>query len=160
MLTGRPVRQPAGLPAAVQHGITSDAPASTETIHNSGLNPTVYKASIFDVVHDHGLSTALYMGKTRLTICDRSWNATNGALDTIAPDNGRDKIDVASIVEASGNTAATPGMLTSFVSTIQAGTLKNFTLFQIADTDYAGHSGGWRTTTGSTYRNAMKVADG
>jgi hypothetical protein len=75
-------------------------------------------------------------------------------------DHGRDKIDVGTITEASGNPAATPGMLSSFVSTIQAGTLKNFTLFQIADTDYAGHSGGWRTTTGSTYRNAMKVADG
>ena len=99
------------------------------------------------------------MGKNRLAICDRSWDATNGALDTTGADNGRDKIDIGTIVEAGGNAAATPGMLASFVAAIQAGTLKNFTLFQISDTDYAGHSAGWTTAAG-TYRNVMKVADG
>ena len=159
MITGRPVRQPAGLPATIPHGVISDAPAAADTVHNSGLNIGVYKAGIFDIVHDRGLGTALYMGKTRLTICDRSWDATNGALDTTGADNGRDKIDIGTIVEAGGNAAATPGMLASFVAAIQAGTLKNFTLFQISDTDYAGHSAGWTTAAG-TYRNVMKVADG
>ena len=159
MITGRPVRQPAGLPTTIPHGVTSDAPAAPETVHNSGSNIGVYKAGIFDVVHDRGLSTALYMGKNRLAICDRSWDATNGAPDTTGADNGRDKIDVGMIVEANGNPAATPGMLANFVAAIQAGTLKNFTLFQIADTDYAGHSGGWSTAAG-TYRNVMRVADG
>jgi hypothetical protein len=160
MLTGRPVRQPAGLPATLPHGVISDAPLANETIHNSGLNNGVYKESVFDVVHDRGLSTALYMGKTRLTICDRSWDATNGALDTIGADNGRDKIDLGMIVEASGSFTPTAGMITNFTAAIQAGTLKNFTIFQIADTDYAGHADGWRVAVGSTYRNTMKVADG
>ena len=160
MLIGRPVRQPAGLPATIQHGIISDAPLATETAHNSGLNPGVYKASIFDVVHDRGLSTALYMGKTRLTICDRSWDGTNGAPDIIGADNGRDKIDFAHIVEASGNPMATPGLLAELVTSVQAGALRNFTFFHVADTDYAGHSGGWTTTVNSLYRNAMKTADG
>lgn len=160
MITGRPVRQPAGLPATLPHGVISDAPLATETVHNSGLNIGVYKAGIFDMVHDRGFGTALYMGKTRLTICDRSWDATNGALDTTGVDNGRDKIDIGMIVEASGVPTATPGMLANFVAAIQAGTLKNFTLFQIADTDYAGHSGGWSTTVGGGYRNTMKTADG
>lgn len=159
MLTGRPVRQPAGLPATIPHGIISDAPATADTAHNSGLNPGVYKASIFDVVHDRGFGTALYMGKTRLQICERSWNATNGALDVIGPDNGRDKIDVANIMEAMG-TMATSTMLGSFLATIQNTTLKNFTLFHVADTDYAGHSGTWSTAAGSTYRNGMRLADG
>ena len=160
MLTGRPVRQPAGLPATIQHGITSDAPLTTETAHNSGLNPGVYKASIFDVVHDRGLSTALYMGKTRLTICDRSWDGTNGALDTVGANNGRDKIDFASIVEASGMPATTPGLLAHFVTSIQNGTLRNFTMFHVADTDYAGHANGWSTAVNSPYRNMMRTADG
>lgn len=159
MLTGRPVRQPAGSAATIPHGIISDAPATTDTAHNSGLNPGVYKASIFDVVHDRGFGTALYMGKTRLQICERSWNATNGALDVIGPDNGRNKIDVASVMEALG-TMVTATMLSSFVATIKNTTLKNFTLFQIADTDYAGHSGSWSMATGSTYRNGMRLADG
>lgn len=163
MITGRPVTTAGGVALSATHGVTNDAPLTTDTVHvyagASGVNSGPYKAGIYDVVHDRGLSTALYMGKTRLTICDRSWDATNGALDTIGIDNGRDKIDVGMIVEASGNAAATPGMLADFVSAIQAGTLKNFTLFQIADTDYAGHSGGWTTAAG-TYRNVMKVADG
>ena len=50
MLTGRTVRQPAGLPTGISHGITTDSPGSAETIHNSGLNAGLYKASIFDVV--------------------------------------------------------------------------------------------------------------
>ena len=160
MITGRPVRAPAGMPSNVCHGVTNDSPAAIDTVHNSGLNIGTYKAGIFDVVHDSGLSTALYMGKARLAICDRSWNSTNGAPDTTGVDNGQDKIDFAMIVEASGNTNATPGLVASFVAAIASGTLKNFTLFHIADADYAGHSGGWSTNSGSAYRNAMKSADG
>jgi hypothetical protein len=159
MLTGRPVRLPTGLTARVHHGIALDAPSSTETVHNSGLNSGLYKASIFDVVHDRGLSTALYMGKARLQICGRSWDAANGALDVTGMDDGRNKIDSATIMEASG-TSATSTMLATFVGSIATSTLKNFTIFHIADTDYAGHSGGWSTTVGSPYRNTMKTADG
>lgn len=159
-ITGRPVRPPADMSSNVCHGITTDSPAAGDTVHNSGLNIGTYKAGIFDVVHDNGLGTALYMGKNRLAICDRSWDSTNGAPDITGPDNGRDKIDVGMIVEASGNTDATPGMLTNFTAAIASGTLKNFTLFHIADTDYAGHSGGWSTNSGSLFRNVMKRADG
>ena len=48
---------------------------------------------MFDMVHDHGGSTALYSGTPKLDFLDRSWNATNGAVDTTGVDNGRDKID-------------------------------------------------------------------
>ncbi|MDB6153392.1 MAG: hypothetical protein JWL90_1845 [Chthoniobacteraceae bacterium] len=157
MLTGRPVRRPAGLPATVQHGITSDAPAPPETVHNSGLLPGTYKASIFDVVHDRGFGTALYMGKTRLQICERSWNSVNGAPDTVGVDNGRNKLDIRLISEAVGT--ATSDMVAGFVGTIKNSTLKNFTIFQIADTDYAGHSEGWTSANG-LYRTTMRVADG
>src|SRR6185369_14207155 len=52
MFTGRPVLQPAGA-TAVQHGITTDAPAATATIHNSGNISIPYKTSFFDVAHDY-----------------------------------------------------------------------------------------------------------
>jgi Type I phosphodiesterase / nucleotide pyrophosphatase len=160
MLTGRPAQTPAGLPATTPHGITSDAPGATDTVHNSGSNSGVYKASIFDVVHDRGFSTALYMGKNRLQICERSWNATNGAPDTIGADNGQDKIDAANIVEAMGSTTATPGILAEVVTAINSTTLRTFTFFHVADTDYAGHSSSWSNTIGGNYRNTMKTADG
>ncbi|HEX5177536.1 MAG TPA: alkaline phosphatase family protein [Chthoniobacteraceae bacterium] len=158
MLTGRPVRAPAGLPATTPHGVISDAPSASDTVHNSGVNAAVYKASIFDVVHDHALGTALYMGKLRLQICDRSWDATRGAIDTVSVDNGRDKIDFAMIMEASG-TMATAALVANFVAAIETTNLRNFTFFHIADTDYAGHGGTWSTAVGSPYRNTMKQAD-
>lgn len=153
MLTGRPVSQPTGMPNIIHHGYTSDNPGSTETIHAQG-NPAVpYKASIFDVAHDRGLSTAFYASKDRLAICDRSYDATNGALDTVGADNGRDKINFTQIAESN-----TPLLRTTLLSHI-TGSLERFTFFHIAETDYAGHSGGWSTTAGSPYRYAVKTAD-
>ena len=159
MLTGRPVATLGGAPLSATHGVTSDAPLATDTVHvysgTSGVNSGPYKASVFDVIHDRGLSTALYLGKDRLSICTRSWNATNGALDTTGADNGRNKVDTFQLIEA-----ATPTILSTFVTTIQNTTLKNFTFFHIAETDFAGHNGNWSTAVGSTYRNAVITADG
>jgi hypothetical protein len=153
MLTGRPVLQPTGMPNTTHHGYTSDVPAASDTVHAQG-NPAVpYKASIFDVAHDRGLSTAFYASKDRLTICDRSYNAVNGALDTIGVDNGRDKIDFTQILESGTST------LRSTLTNHIGGSLERFTFFHIAETDYAGHAGGWSTTVGSQYRNAIKTAD-
>jgi hypothetical protein len=153
MLTGRPVLQPAGMPNTVHHGYTSDVPGPSETVHLNG-NPAVpYKASIFDVVHDRGLTTAFYASKDRLTICDRSYNAVNGALDAVGADNGKDKIDFTQIVES-----GTPTLRSTLTNHI-AGSLERFTFFHIAETDYAGHSSGWSTAAGSGYRNAVKAAD-
>jgi hypothetical protein len=154
MLTSRPVLQPDGMPNTVHHGYASDFPGATETIHLNG-NPAVpYKASIFDVTHDRGLTTAFYASKDRLTICDRSYNATNGAPDVVGPDNGKDKINFTQIIER-----GSPTLRSTLVSHI-SGTLEKFTFFHIAETDYAGHSGGWSTTVGSEYRNAVRTADG
>jgi hypothetical protein len=59
MITGRPAIQVEDQPVDLHHGYLSNFPLENETIHTHG-NPAVpYKASIFDVVHDRGLSTAL-----------------------------------------------------------------------------------------------------
>jgi hypothetical protein len=152
------------LPLSATHGVTSDAPSAASTIHvylaSDGVNSGPYKASIYDMVHDRGLSTALYLGKTRLSIATRSWDATNGALDTTGVDNGRNKVDFFQNVEAQNNAAATPGMLSNLVTSIQNTTLRNFTFFHVADTDYAGHGSSWSTTVGGAYRNGMITMDG
>ena len=49
-------------------------------------------ASIFDVVHDHGGSTALYATKHKFQFYVRSWNV-HGAPDRVGSDDGRAKID-------------------------------------------------------------------
>ncbi len=94
MLTGRPMLRPDGASTTTHHGYTYDGDVGAgETLHTLGNPNLPYIASTFDVAHDNGFSTAMYAGKEKFELFDRSYNAANGALDTIGADNGRDKID-------------------------------------------------------------------
>src|SRR5205823_5965046 len=62
-----------------------------KTIHSSRHD---YVKSTFDVAHDHGLRTAMFPSKSKFVLYDQSYDANNGAPDTIGADNGRDKIDL------------------------------------------------------------------
>lgn len=114
------------------HGVTfnSDDGRTLEEVHGT------YVAGVFDVAHDHGLTTALYAGKSKFDFLARSWNATNGAPDTVGGDDGRGKIDVYindpntdSLVEAFiGNTIDTPC---------------RYSFIHLRDLDAAGHYSGW-----------------
>lgn len=150
MITGRPTEQPAGQPNTVHHGYTSNFPGASHTIHANGNPAVAYKASTFDVVHDHGLSTNLYTSKTRLSILDRSYNATNGALDTIGADNGRDKIDNAQLVD--GTSA---NIVTNFVASMTA-TPRNYTFLHLVEPDTTGHANGW---TNQAWYDSVKTID-
>ena len=169
MVTGRPVQNPGGQPATTSHGYTSDAPAATDTIHtypaSGGNNSGFYKASIFDVVHDRGFSTACYISKNRLQILPRSYDATNGAADVTGADNGKNKITT--LMQGEGqptdytpSTSATLALHIAAASAVNPGGLEKFSFLHIAETDYAGHSGNWNATVGSAYYNKMKTADG
>jgi len=52
-----------------------------------------YVRGIFDVVHNHGGSTAFYSAKSKFDFLNRSWDANHGEPDTVGTDDGRDKID-------------------------------------------------------------------
>jgi hypothetical protein len=150
MITGRPVNQPAGQPNTLHHGYSSNFPAGTHTIHANGNNAVPYKSSTFDVVHDNGMSTNLYASKTRLSILDRSYNATNGALDLIGADNGRDKIDNAQLVD---NTSA--NIVTSLVNSM-ATTPRNYTFLHLVEPDTVGHASGWEN---QAWYDSVKLID-
>ena len=158
IVTGRPVLQPGGQPTSAFTGFTNNFPTVTDTVHvyagASGTNSGPYKAGVFDIVHDAGLSTALYLGKTRLEIIRRSYDATNGALDITGADNGRNKISFAQVQDGSTGT-----LISTLVSHI-GGTLERFTFIHITDPDTAGHASGWSTAVGSAYRNAIITVDG
>ena len=138
MLTGRPVRQPAGQPNTVAHGYTDDSSTAGYTLHLTG-NPNVpYKASVFDVAHDHGLRTAFLAGKTSLRVCAESYNATNGAPDSLPPDDGRNKIDVLLVTNAYG----TP-IVDTFLPNLTNATPCQYAFLHLVDPDLAGHYQGW-----------------
>lgn len=127
-LTGRAVLGPDG------HGISfnDDSGGTIEDAHGS------YVAGIFDVVHDHGLITALYTGKDKFAFFDRSWDGVNGAPDITGEDNGRDKIDYYMYL---WNTSA---LVDSFLSLLDS-TEPGYTLLHLRDPDSDGHTYGWKS---------------
>ena len=150
MLTGRPVLQPAGQPNTVHHGYTNNgSPAAGDTLHNQGNPNLSYVASVFDVAHDHGLSTALYASKSKFVIFEQSYNAANGAPDTTGADDGTDKIDV--------YVRSAPATMHASFLTDMATNHFNYSFVHYRDPDSAGHADGWGSTG---WDNAVKDVDG
>lgn len=144
-LTGRGVRGPTG------HNYGDNRfPPLLRTLHS---NKGAYIASVFDVVHDHGLSTALYTGKEKFQIFRQSYNSVNGAPDRAGADNGRNKIDRYVYNED------TEQLVSSFIATMHT-TPFNYTLLHLRDPDSAGHQDYWDVTPGSAYMKAVAKVDG
>ncbi|HEY5961352.1 MAG TPA: alkaline phosphatase family protein [Polyangiaceae bacterium] len=139
MLTGRPVARDPDLPANVHHGWTINGIVdATYTLHNSGNPALAYVASVFDITHDRGMKTCMYAGKLKFAVYSNSYDATNGAPDTVGVDNGRNKIDRVVLLE--GNTE----QLISTAEADIAGGSCDFAFIHIADLDTPlGHGLGW-----------------
>jgi len=152
MLTGRPVLQPDGMPPTVYHGWTiNDVPALGATLHNTGNPHVKYIASVFDVVHDAGLSTALFVSKDKFILYDQSYNETTGA----ANPRGRDKID-RYFFQDDGPPAYSDGMNRQFLQDMAANHY-NYSFIHYRDTDSAGHAFGWGSPE---YLQAVATVDG
>jgi len=160
MFTGRPVLQPPGFPNTTHHGYINNfpdtSPTSPETYHNSGNLNVPYKASFFDVVHDHGLTAAFYASKSKLTICDRSYNAISGALDLIPPDNGRDKIDFSFINEGSVGDNGVIALFDNLVQNLASAAPRNYSFLHSSEPDKTGHIYQWGS---AQYSNAVRMVD-
>jgi len=108
-----------------------------------------YVASVFDVVHDAGGSTGLYVGKIKFDFLDRSWNGDNGAPDTVGADDGRDKITVYVRSTSAGATEALTQQLTSQSPFA-------FSFLHLPQPDSAGHVSRWMSPR---YLAAVEQAD-
>jgi predicted AlkP superfamily pyrophosphatase or phosphodiesterase len=125
MITGRPVTTRGG------HAVTfNDDDGST--VHEAADG---YCASIFDVVHDTGGSTALYAGKEKFDFLDRNWDDGHGAADTTGRDDGRDKIDTYVRADGTETTEALRKALTSDPA--------DFSMIHFAGPDQVGHDEGF-----------------
>ncbi|MCX7872164.1 MAG: alkaline phosphatase [Verrucomicrobiae bacterium] len=145
IFTARPVNQPSGVSTNVNHGYGASA---SGTIHSA--SPAFYKASFMDVAHDRGLKVAVFLGKTKISMCIDSYNAQNGAADAIGEDNGKQKYDHALIA------STTPSLLT-YMTNILATNPPNYVFFHFVETDTVGHSSGWFSTQWS---NTLVTIDG
>jgi predicted AlkP superfamily pyrophosphatase or phosphodiesterase len=143
-LTGRGIVGPAG------HNWSNNTdPALGQTL---ATNKGSYLAGVFDVAHDHGLRTAAYVSKSKFALFATSWDAVNGAPDTVAPDNGRNKID---LFRHEGNTAA----LVAQLAADQRAQPAHYVFLHLTDLDSVGHAMGWDPTPGSDYSNALLAID-
>ena len=125
----------------------SSAPRST----TPAIRAAKYIASTFDVVHDAGLSTALYASKDKFIIYDQSYNETTGA----ANPHGRDKIDVY-FFQDDGPPTNSDGMNRRFLADMAAKHF-NYSFVHYRDTDSAGHAFGWGSPE---YLQAVANVDG
>jgi hypothetical protein len=152
MITGRPTLQPEGKPTTLHHGyVENGAPARRSTLHNSGNTNVDYIASTFDVVHDAGLSTAMYASKDKFIIYDQTYDANHGA----EHENGRDKIDVY-FFQNDGPPEYAAGMNKQLLADLATQRF-NYVFVHYADTDLTGHAAGWG---GTAWNHALKTVDG
>lgn len=142
MVTGRPVNNQTS-PVISGHNYTDNGdPAAGVTL---ATNKGSYIASVFDVAHDNGMSTAMWSGKSKFSLFTTSYNATNGAADVTGVDNGRNKIDYSYI-----NAGVAAGTLAADFTSKMAANRYNYSFVHFQDPDAAGHSYGW----GSAQYNA------
>jgi len=129
-LTSRPVNQPDGWVNTTHHGVTFTGD-NGRTIHDSGNTLVPYKASVFDVVHDHGLSTAFLYTKDSLTFLVRSWSAEGTRSNKI------DQVFRLSTLQ----------LVDELVNAISSNRLWRYTFMHWNDLDETGHRYGWGSTT-------------
>lgn len=158
MFTGRPVMQPPGMPETTHHGFMWNADDGFGTLHTYGNPALSYQASVFDVAHDHGLSTALLGGKAKFVFYARTWDEQNGGEDVTGADNGRGKIDFTEFTETSTN-PPTYYMSGPLVDALLPGLTNagwNYSFIHFAETDSHGHVHGWGS---AEWSNAVRHVD-
>ena len=139
MLTSRRITATKG-----GHGVDFNTDTGT-TVHRAAGH---YVASVFDVVHDRGGSTALFSAKTKFELYARTWN-THGRADPVGYDNGRQKID--RVVLDTDN-----ARLVGRVNAELKSAPRTFTFLHISLPDVAGHKSGFM---GKQYLSAVKETD-
>ena len=123
MLTGRRVDAKHG-----GHGYTDNFDNGS-TVHKAAGH---YVASVFDVVHDNGGSTAMFASKAKFRLYKRTWN-TDGAPDRTGRNNGRAKIDRVTIDR---NNTRLVGRFTAELRRSP----REFTFVHLSLPDRAGHA--------------------
>jgi hypothetical protein len=151
MLTGRAFDGPDG------HGwkLNDDPPGRTQG-GTLSANKGAYVASVFDVAHDAGLSTAVIAGKTKFWLLEQSYGPSSGAPDTLPPDFGRAKIDLFTYARETGEIARCAADRLRSAASRRIGTL-DFVHFGAPDA--AGHSADWIVAADSKYFAAVQEVD-
>ena len=139
MLTGRRVDE-----NQRGHGVDFNTD-NGQTVHDAAGH---YVASVFDVVHDSGGTTAMFASKAKFRFFSRTWN-THGAADRTGTDDGPAKIDRVTIDK--DNTR-----LVNMLNAELRAKPRQFTFLHISLPDDAGHRSGFM---GPDYLTAVGQTD-
>ncbi len=135
MVTGLPVSPSPGFAAHRAHRYTENIdPLPGATLHPLRDQAHTYTPSMFDVAHDHGLTTAMYASKTKFSIYSQTYNDAGGP-DEVGADNGRKKIDT---VVIDMDVAA---LVAKLVNQLEHNP-PNLTFLHLGTPDAMGHGGG------------------
>ncbi|MCC7377543.1 MAG: alkaline phosphatase family protein [Verrucomicrobiales bacterium] len=160
MLTGRPVLEKfVGAPPGWPHGLTIDFdPGMPWTLHNIAIADPSYKASVFDVAHDHGRTTAFFAAKRKFDFFLRSYDVDPEAPDLWRSDQGRSKIDWRMVIDGTDVSLvrASDSNLVSAALSILASNAPNYLFLHLADPDITGHCYLWGS---ERYREAVREVD-
>ena len=115
-----------------------------------------YVPTMFDVAHDHGLTTWVVATKSKFVLLDQSADDREGPRDEVDADDGRDKIDRWICIEQPAQVAQVEVSLLRQAA--QRG-IRSLSLMHMGETDVAGHSGAWDLAEGSLYRAAARCVD-
>lgn len=141
MLTSRPI-----IGDGSHEWISNTNPSKGTTLHS---NKGEYVASVFDVAHDNGRRTGLWATKSKFALFAISYDAEQGAPDSIGADNGRNKVDV--FYRGKKATELTDNFITLMTSNPC-----HYSFIHFGDTDSAGHEFGWGS---EQYRTALIKQD-
>lgn len=112
-----------------------------------------YVPGMFDVAHDRGLSTGVFVGKTKFWLLMQSYGPDAGAPDLVPPDNGKSKIDLFLYGKHAD------AISTQVIAWLHAQQGRSLAFVHYADPDRQGHTTGWVLEKGSPYLAAVSVAD-
>ena len=115
-----------------------------------------YIYSIFDVAHDAGLQTALIAGKWKFALFEQSYGVDVGAVDTVAPDYGKDKVDCFICTHHPMDETL---QQMAFLHSADGNKKRSFSFLHFGAPDAAGHGTGWDLADGSPYRQSLLVID-
>ena len=127
----------------------NEDPRPGETLHSVAGE---YVAGIFDVAHDHGVRTAMLVGKSKFSVFRDSWGAALGAPDRIGVDQGANKIDEYRFDTDSRELTARA------IQALRAAP-RTLVFVHYRDPDAAGHGDAWRLHFEAPYWRAVRAID-
>lgn len=150
MVTGLPVSPSTKYGPHFAHGYVANVdPSPDASLHLYRVPAGSYTASMFDVAHDNGLSTAMFASKSKFSLFEQTYNVA-GAPDRVGADNGSRKIDTVVIdLDPSSMVAALVKQLQTKPPAL--------TFVHLNQPDGAGHSIGWGSPA---YLAAVQQMDG